>query len=336
MGNKWPLHELELVGKCPFCSSLRRKIAYKDVEDWSFYSATGKWVYWNCEDCEALYLDERPTQGSIGRAYGQYYTHVQSCSLIKNIKEILRNEINSQRLNINLRPRLHLPKLFSLLLTPLHKKIQLPMAFGLRELISPSKKGTLIDVGCGDGRMVHLTSLLGWDAYGIEIDPAAVQKAKQQGLKIYEGGYQELKKHKLSFDRVICSHVIEHVHDPLEMINCIKDALKPGGILILSSPNSTSAMRDYFGQNWRGLEAPRHLAIPSAKSLKKLIENLDFKVYQHINHGYPTVLESIRIERRSKTVNRLDRIKANKIIKHFKRQNERDVDFIEFVCIKNE
>jgi 2-polyprenyl-3-methyl-5-hydroxy-6-metoxy-1,4-benzoquinol methylase len=334
MIKEWSLDDLEIIENCPYCGSSDRNIAYRNVEDWSFYAAPGKWTYLNCNDCNALYLNNRPTAKTIGLAYSRYYTHAQSFGFIKKFKEIVGNEINSIRLNINLRPRLYLPKIFRFILNPLTTRVRSPLGFGLKELSHPTLNGTLIDVGCGDGKMVRIASLMGWDAHGLEIDPSAVEKAKKQGLKIFEGSYHDLKKIKIQFDRVLCSHVLEHVHDPLDMLNCIKDALKPGGILILSLPNSTSKIREYFGENWRGLEAPRHLSIPSAKFLKKHLITMGFKVYQHQDSSYPTILESIRIERRSKTVVRSDRERVKKIRNILGSPTKINVDFIEFVCKK--
>ncbi len=83
----WPHSELEYVDVCPYCGSPERKLAYKDVQDWSFYAAPGKWSYWDCKGCEALYLSPRPTEASIGKAYASYYTHASfETSLIQQLK----------------------------------------------------------------------------------------------------------------------------------------------------------------------------------------------------------------------------------------------------------
>jgi 2-polyprenyl-3-methyl-5-hydroxy-6-metoxy-1,4-benzoquinol methylase len=126
--------------------------------------------------------------------------------------------------------------------------------------------------------VLKLCSLLGWRATGLEIDPAAVQAARAEGLEIREGTYRALAECPNAFDCVICSHVIEHVHDPHALLRLIAAALKDGGIALISCPNSQSHVRRRFGSSWRGLEAPRHLAIPALDYLTSALQRLGFSV----------------------------------------------------------
>jgi 2-polyprenyl-3-methyl-5-hydroxy-6-metoxy-1,4-benzoquinol methylase len=331
--NKCPDSEIEKVEFCPFCGSNHRETAYTDVEDWSFYSAPGKWDYWECKKCNSLYLDARPNQRSIGMAYQNYYTHEKyNQKIFTSFKKIIHNELNSNRLNINLRPRLHIPNFLKFALEPLHKR--LPMSFMLNGLRDMKTKGVIMDVGCGSGEMLNIAHHLGWKAYGIESDPEAVKNARNKGLNIEHASYHALSKYKDYFDCILCSHVLEHVHSPLEMLDAIHSSLKVGGVLFLSLPNSKSAMREYFGANWRGLEAPRHLAIPSSIFLKRYLEKLNFDVKQNISNVYPTILDSLRIQRRSVGVKKKDIQEAKSIAKKYQSVNSENVDFIEFICKK--
>src|SRR2546425_8152942 len=101
----WPMNGLERVARCPYCNSIKRTLAYSDVQDWSFYVAPGKWTYWSCTQCNSLYLNPRPTLAAVGEAYSTYYTHrvAQNESLMERIKERLRNECWSHWLKTDLR-----------------------------------------------------------------------------------------------------------------------------------------------------------------------------------------------------------------------------------------
>ena len=68
INQSWPKDGMEKVNHCPYCGSSKRMLAYKDVQDWSFYCAPGKWSYWDCKQCCAIYLDPRPTAATIGKA----------------------------------------------------------------------------------------------------------------------------------------------------------------------------------------------------------------------------------------------------------------------------
>lgn len=322
---------MEKVNHCPYCGSSKRMLAYKDVQDWSFYCAPGKWSYWDCKQCCAIYLDPRPTAATIGKAYDTYYTHnVNNESIFQVCKNRLKNECLSHWLNTDISPRLHLPKILAWLLTPL--KSRSFESFGLRELVS-LPKGSLMDVGCGSGQTLSLAKQLGWQAMGVEIDPAAVRAARTQYLNVLEGTYEKLDDYKQEFDCIVCFHVLEHVYNPQDMLIKLKEALKPGGTLLLSLPNATSALRYHFGENWRGLEAPRHLSIPSMHQLKANLEEMGFSVKEVQLNVFPTASESSRIQRRAAKPNTYDKAVKKMLIANEAVVADKQPDFIQFICV---
>jgi 2-polyprenyl-3-methyl-5-hydroxy-6-metoxy-1,4-benzoquinol methylase len=242
----WPEADLEHAGKCAYCGSAERTLAYKDVQDWSFYCAPGKWTYWDCTACKSLYLDPRPTQATIGAAYGSYYTHAANTriSIIKKVKEKIINEYLAFKLNVNIKPRLNIPASLSWVLYPIKYKVPLP--FGFKEL-AELPKGKMLDVGCGNGDTVFYAKQIGWQAKGIELDPVAVNASKSRGLDIVEGTYECLSNYSSEYDCVVCSHVLEHVYDPVKMLQLLSQTLKSNGVLILSLPNAPSHLRRQFG-----------------------------------------------------------------------------------------
>ena len=329
----WPEDGIEQVQHCPYCGSSERAIAYKDVQDWSFYCAPGKWAYWDCKQCKAIYLNPRPTEATIGRAYETYYTHgtVNNESILQLFKERIRNECWSHWINADVSPRLYLPKALGFLLKPLKSILIEP--FGLRELAS-LPKGALMDVGCGNGNLLSLATKLGWQAMGLEIDPAAVRAARNQGLDVLEGTYERLSEFSQLFDCIVCSHVLEHLHNPQDMLIKLRDALKRGGTLLLSLPNATSALRYHFGENWRGLEAPRHLSIPSMHWLKANLEEMGFTVKQCQRSVFLTAVESSRIRRRAHMSNAYDKAVEKMLIANCTSGSQEEHDFVQFICYK--
>lgn len=301
----WPARELEAVDTCPYCHGRDRTVAFGDVQDWSFHCAPGVWTYWDCSGCRSLYLSPRPTVASIGTAYARYYTHVdgQTSSLLQRLKTRTRNEWFSQALQADIQPRFYLPALLSRVVGRIGRRIVLP--FGAVELAS-QPRGRFLDVGCGSGQMVRLAGQLGWDAMGLEMDPLAVKTARLSGLNIQQGTSDQLVNHEGQLDAILCSHVLEHVHDPLAMLSQLKRALRPGGLLLMTLPNALSALRHHFGADWRGLEAPRHLAIPSEPELVKLLDALGFSVMSHADNRLETAAESFRIRRRGLTLDTTD------------------------------
>ena len=331
LDQEWPAEGLEPVDACPYCDSPQRTLAYGNVQDWSFHCAPGKWNYWDCVSCQSLYLDPRPTRSTIGAAYARYYTHysTEPVSFLQAMKTRLRNECLSQKLNADIKPRLYLPKLLNGVVAGIGQRVVMPFGW---TVLANRPKGRFMDAGCGAGQTVALARQFGWDAMGLEIDPTAVRTAQESGLTILEGTYEELAQFEGQFDCIMCSHVLEHVHDPRDLLAKLKLALKPGGLLLLTLPNSLSALRHHFGANWRGLEAPRHLAIPSQPRLMQLLTESGFSIQSMADNGIETAAESCRIQRRGAVLNRQDIVMAHQLDIQPLATAAADNDFIKLVC----
>ena len=65
------------------------------------------------------------------------------------------------------------------------------------------------------------------------------------------------------------SHVVEHVHNPLELLKGCYQLLKKGGYLWLETPNILSIGHKDFKENWLPLDPPRHLMLFNVDSLQK-------------------------------------------------------------------
>lgn len=328
----WPATELERVPACPYCASVDRDLAYAETQDWTFDSAPGRWSYWRCLRCSALYLSPRPDVQSIGQAYARYYTHDNgSLSFLAKLKRRLVNECLAHWYRVDLNPRLLLPRYLSWLLHPLRQKFVLP--FGFQSLVR-LPKGRLLDVGCGSGGFLSVAQQLGWKCFGLELDPAAVKAARQRGLDVEEGAYDRLEQYPERFDCIVCSHVLEHVHTPLDLLKKLNGALKPGGTLLLSAPNAMSHASDFFGPYWRGLEAPRHLAIPTAAFLRVYLGTMGWRVSQQASKTFPTIAESLQIKQKALSSRQAGRGAVKRIRRLLGLPTLDQVDFIELICVK--
>jgi 2-polyprenyl-3-methyl-5-hydroxy-6-metoxy-1,4-benzoquinol methylase len=251
---------------------------------------------------------------------------------VQRAKDHLVNEFWAHELRVDVRPRLHLPSWLRGMLLPLRPHLVEP--FQLAELAKLTP-GRLVDLGCGNGDMLVMAGQLGWEAIGIELDPAAAQVSRvRTGGVVLEGSYARLGELRGEIDCVICSHVLEHVQNPLDMLASIAEALRPGGILLLSLPNATSSMRQHFGDDWRGLEAPRHLSIPSMRQLTATLAETGFSVRQRPLTRLWTATESFRIRRRGIRTNSQDRAAARQLARNSAPESTAQYDFAELVCIR--
>ncbi|HEX4341137.1 MAG TPA: class I SAM-dependent methyltransferase [Polyangiaceae bacterium] len=136
--------------------------------------------------------------------------------------------------------------------------------------------GRLLDVGCGLG---HLLSGVDprWERHGIEISEYAAEKATEHGV-IFHGDLTSANYPDRFFDAVTLYHVIEHMDDPERELREIRRVMKPGGWLIVGTPNFDSACARRFGDNFRLLHDVTHISLFSAESLRRLLEDNGFAV----------------------------------------------------------
>ena len=120
--------------------------------------------------------------------------------------------------------------------------------------LEESSGGSLLDVGCGFGFSLDLARRLrGWDTWGVEPGLQADLGATHLGLSIERCMLKDSKQLKgRSFDIIFSSEVLEHLDNPFDFVQSLKERLSPGGILVLTTPNA-EAVR---------VEIPYHELIP--------------------------------------------------------------------------
>ena len=234
-----------------------------------------------CQSCHAGYLDPRPNATSIDRAYQTYFTHdaAQSTDIEAGIPPSrvrlwVRACLNSYR-NAHWHMALAPSNTFGCYLVtcapPLRAQVHQQMRHLPRQ--PPRPGAQLLDVGCGNGAFLELARTAGWHVRGLDFDPKAVASARKRGLDVVEGNIEQLQDQATAYDWICCSHVIEHVHNPIDMLQQLHSLLRPGGTLWLQTPNIASLGHERFGPHWRGLEPPRHLTLFTPDGLQRAVAN---------------------------------------------------------------
>ena len=114
----------------------------------------------------------------------------------------------------------------------------------VHKLLTLNKEDRLLEVGCGAGNI--LAEIEEGERHGIDISNYLLEKAKKRlNKEVYleKADAQNLPFRNGSFDRIICSEVIEHVINPLLLLSEMARVLRPDGIAVLSIPNETLIMR---------------------------------------------------------------------------------------------
>jgi len=146
--------------------------------------------------------------------------------------------------------------------------------------------GRLLDVGCATGTFLRLARRAGWEVMGTELSPAGAQAAAAEGLAVFTGEIWDAGLPPDTFDVVTCWHVIEHVTDPRRVMDEMHRVLRPGGCLVLATPNVDDRIFQKAYRLARGRrprlyepgERELHLYFFSAHTLRRLATDSGFQV----------------------------------------------------------
>jgi ubiquinone/menaquinone biosynthesis C-methylase UbiE len=148
----------------------------------------------------------------------------------------------------------------------------------------------VLDLGCGDGWMTAELAAHGAVPTGIEIASAAIDRARRHHpeleFRLAEAN-GELPLPDNGFDVVWASEVIEHVADTARWLSEARRVLRPGGRLLLTTPNH-SRLRLLAGGVERYSEPlGDHLHLYSARSLREVLNDFGFGEIEVSGAGGP-------------------------------------------------
>lgn len=140
----------------------------------------------------------------------------------------------------------------------------------------------ILDLGAGDCYLSNYISQVGLNVVATDVDKERLtRESKQYRLnvkKVVADGIKLPFKND-SFDGVICVEVIEHVDNPIALLEEVSRVLKPGGYFLLTTPNGTRPIRKIlkaFGINL--LMSPLHLTEFASTEILAMINRANFKV----------------------------------------------------------
>lgn len=248
-----------------------------------------------CRRCGIAWLDPRPTPSDIGKAYATYYTHgtdaagavfrevVPSAGRADNARRRVASWFGAAAERIRARSLGYAMPATSggiELLSRVAERVPVVRDSALLDVagLPPGYGRRLLDVGCGSGELLTRMRARGWVVIGVEPDPKAAVGARQSGLDVRDGMLADAQFDGETFDAVVLSHVIEHVHDPIALVRECRRVLRPGGTLVVLTPNLASLGHRRFGPDWRGLEPPRHLHVFSMRALMACVSTAGLTV----------------------------------------------------------
>jgi 2-polyprenyl-3-methyl-5-hydroxy-6-metoxy-1,4-benzoquinol methylase len=181
----------------------------------------------------------------------------------------------------------------------------------LREIPAPAR---ILDVGCGDGFATQIAAQrnAGHHFAGLDWAAGSLALARDRGLAVIRAGidFPALPIKPGSVDVVVMSEVIEHLVDTDSAVEAVHRVLRPGGSLLLSTPNlaawynrallatgvqpvfSEVSLRSVFGRP--GSQVAGHLHMFTKRALTEFLEAYGFRCERVVGATYHDVPAPLR------------------------------------------
>jgi SAM-dependent methyltransferase len=131
--------------------------------------------------------------------------------------------------------------------------------------------GRLVEVGASVGFFARLATNAGFEVIAIEMDPRCCKHLRETvGVQVVESDDPVTALGTLyGVDVITLWHVLEHVDQPTELLAASAEALVPGGVLVVATPNLGSLQFRLLGARWPHVDAPRHVALVPLATLEE-------------------------------------------------------------------
>jgi 2-polyprenyl-3-methyl-5-hydroxy-6-metoxy-1,4-benzoquinol methylase len=154
--------------------------------------------------------------------------------------------------------------------------------FVRRALVESGETGPVLDVGCGGGLFLCMLAEHGFKGMGLDFSMEAAGIAwHRNGVPVICGSLSSAPLAPESCAGVTMFHVLEHLYDAGAYLKAAHTLLRPNGRLVIQVPNAACWQFLLFGENWNGVDVPRHLVNFRAKDMDALLEHCGFEVVRH-------------------------------------------------------
>jgi len=161
--------------------------------------------------------------------------------------------------------------------------------YGLLEAHAPGRR--LLDIGSGPGYFLEAGRERGWQVLGFEPSSIAADYTRKRDLAVVNDFFSAAKaKEHGPFDAISLSMVLEHVRDPIGLIEEARSLLVPGGLLLLISPNDFNPLqitlwKQLGFQPW-WVNPKHHLNYFDTASGDRFLKARQFEIL-HLETSYP-------------------------------------------------
>lgn len=230
-----------MENKCLLCQS----------DEYKIVRVINEHTFKKCRHCGLVYQSTQPDEESIKKFYPEEYFNPQDPQGYRDF--IARKD---DVINYRLKSILELINIF------------LP------------SKGKLLEVGCAVGFFLEIAQTSGWEVQGVELATWAGQYAREKTkVNVTTGKLEDIKFPDSYFDAVVMIELIEHTQNPAIFLKEVYRILKPGGIILITTPNSKSIHAKIWQKKFQEtFLIPEHLFLFSIPTIQCILKLTNFKI----------------------------------------------------------
>jgi glycosyltransferase involved in cell wall biosynthesis/2-polyprenyl-3-methyl-5-hydroxy-6-metoxy-1,4-benzoquinol methylase len=234
----------------------------------------GGYAWRRCRTCATFFTDPLPTAAEIDAVYASYYGDAPAVAA-STVEESLARLVAS--------------------------------CAGARA------SNRFLDVGFGGGDLLRAAEAAGWECWGTEVAADSLAAGRDAGWNVIAGDLPAVELDPGSFDVVSFVEVLGPRADPAAHLRRAAALVRPGGVLIGTTPNGGSINRRLLGMRWSVVAAPEHLQLFSARGLRQLLQRAGFAEVAVSSSGLNPSELVARLRRRKPTQG-LDRVAAGQAL----------------------
>ncbi len=141
----------------------------------------------------------------------------------------------------------------------------------------------VLEVGCGTGDLLLHLGEHHWQTRGVEISPTAADHARDRGLAIYTGSFEDYADgdESAEVDAVLLMNVLEQTRDPRRVLAAARRVLAPGGVICIRSGNEFNPLQlaatEALDKAAWWVSTPDQINYFSFQSLTRLLDESGFR-----------------------------------------------------------
>lgn len=214
-----------------------------------------------CNQCGLVYVNPRLIQNDIFELYDENYFHGKGFDKSIEYKDEFENNKNKTNL------------------------LDWDVSSIKENLKSNSPKPLLLDAGCGMGLFLYKAKIAGFECEGIELSPYAAKFVESVGFTVQNASLENAEMPEGKYDAIVMREVIEHLADPKTILKKVYNALKPGGVLFMTTGNYDCPERKVRGKDWFYFMPEGHIYIFSNKTMNNYLKETGFSKIEVTNQG---------------------------------------------------